>query len=89
MEPPGWGALLLSETQEHMPAQRGMQSSNRNTRKGHSPAQRHRACLRGKCIPVKIEVQKTKHKYKVNKNIHMSPYSDEGISKANIGKKNL
>ena len=56
MEPPGWGALLLSEPQEHMPAQRGMQSSNRNTRKGHSPAQRHRACLRGKCIPVKIEV---------------------------------
>ena len=32
-------------------------------------------------------MQKTKHKYKVNKNIHMSPYSDEGISKANIGKK--
>ena len=32
-------------------------------------------------------MQKTKHKYKVNKNIHMSPYSNEGISKANIGKK--
>lgn len=29
-------------------------------------------------------MQKTKHKYKVNKNIHMSPYSNEGISKANI-----
>ena len=34
-------------------------------------------------------MQKTKYKYKVNKNIHMSSYSDEGISKAIIGKKNL
>lgn len=35
---PGWGACFLSEgLQEHMPAQQGMQSSNRNTPRRPQP----------------------------------------------------